>query len=34
VTHALPPDDTSRLNHANGWNGCLAKYVALFEATL
>ncbi len=33
VTHALLTDDTSRLNHGNGWNGCLDKYVALFAST-
>ena len=34
VTHALLGDDTSRVNHAKGWNGCLDRYVELFAAAI
>ena len=34
VTHAMLADDTSRGNHANGWNGCLDKYEKIFSATV
>jgi uncharacterized protein YndB with AHSA1/START domain len=32
LTHALLPDDSARTGHAQGWNGCMEKFVALVNA--